>query len=93
MNRRTRNAAHHAGLLLAHAALGPRTLLRHTLTIGRRVQITYRKENGETSVRIIDPVDVRRSKAGDWYVRAHDHLRDDKRSFRLDRISTYTQAA
>lgn len=78
---------------LAHATLGALPLLRHTLTTAERVQIAYVKDNGEASVRIIEPAEVRRSKAGDWYVRAHDLLRDAARSFRLDRITAYTEAA
>ncbi|WP_448333515.1 WYL domain-containing protein [Streptomyces sp. DSM 41534] len=86
-------AALTAGDHLAHATLGAQPLLRHTLTTAHRVQIAYVKEDGEASVRVIEPVEVRRSKAGDWYVRAHDLLRDAARSFRLDRITTYTETA
>jgi len=74
---------------LAHAALGPASLLRYTLTTAVRVHITYNKPDGETSDRIIEPKEVCRSKAGDWYVRALDQLRDATRSFRLDRITAY----
>ncbi|MFH8813101.1 WYL domain-containing protein [Streptomyces hygroscopicus] len=78
---------------LAHATLGTLPLLRHTLATAQRVQIAYVSGEGEATVRVIEPVEVRRSKAGDWYVRAHDHLRDAARSFRLDRITTYTETA
>jgi predicted DNA-binding transcriptional regulator YafY len=87
ITRHTITAAATTGRALAATTLGPRALLRHTLTTARQVTITYRKENGETSTRIIEPREVRRSAAGDWYVRAWDHLRDAARTFRLDRIS------
>lgn len=77
---------------LAHAALGAASLLRYTLTTATRLHITYRKDTGEVSTRVIEPREVRRSKAGDWYVRAYDQLRDATRSFRLDRITNYQPA-
>lgn len=77
---------------LAHAALGPVSLLRYTLTTAARVAITYRAADGEQTTRVIEPGEVRRSKAGDWYVRAFDQLRDATRSFRLDRITNYQPA-
>ncbi|MDX3232917.1 WYL domain-containing protein [Streptomyces sp. ME19-01-6] len=95
--RHTAHRAIHAALAtssgLAHAALGHLPLLRHTLATAHRVQIAYVKDGGEASVRIIEPEEVRRSKTGDWYVRAHDLLRDATRSFRLDRITAYTETA
>ncbi|MEU1908465.1 WYL domain-containing protein [Streptomyces hygroscopicus] len=90
---RTLHAALTTSQHLAHATLGRLPLLRHTLATAHRVQIAYVKEDGEATVRVIEPVEVRRSKAGDWYVRAHDLLRDAARSFRLDRITTYTETA
>ena len=77
---------------LAHATLGALALLRHTLATAQRVQIAYISGDGEATVRIIEPAEVRRSKAGDWYVRAYDLLRGAFRSFRLDRITAYTTA-
>ena len=93
MNQRAhtlRTIARQAGPALAHATLGTRALLRYRLTTATRLTITYRKEDGETSTRTIEPREVLRSKAGDWYVKAHDHLRDAARSFRLDRLSITT---
>ena len=90
--RRTRINPHTITSALAHAALGPASLLRYTLTTATRLHITYRAADGETTDRVIEPQDVRRSKAGDWYVRAWDNLRDADRSFRLDRISAYQPA-
>ncbi|BCK73982.1 hypothetical protein Srufu_079350 (plasmid) [Streptomyces libani subsp. rufus] len=85
-------AALTTGHAFAHTALGHLAHLRYTLTTTRRVQIAYRKENGETSVRVIEPETVKRSKAGDLYVRAHDLLRDASRTFRLDRITALETA-
>ncbi|MFI0156258.1 WYL domain-containing protein [Streptomyces lydicus] len=85
-------AAHTAGHALAAAARGHLTHLRYTLTTTHRVQIAYRKENGETSVRIVEPDKVWRSTAGDWCLRAHDLLRDAARTFRLDRITALETA-
>ncbi|MFI0822294.1 WYL domain-containing protein [Streptomyces sp. NPDC021098] len=95
MRHHTRHAirtALHTTQAIAHAALSHLHLIRYTLTRaaqhGRTVRIQYVAEDAAATVRDIDPQDVRRSKAGDWYVRAHDHLRDASRSFRLDRITT-----
>ncbi|MFD8516491.1 WYL domain-containing protein [Streptomyces antimycoticus] len=81
---------------IAHAALSHLHLLRYTLTraanTGHTLRISYVKEDGTATVRDIAPSEVRRSKAGDWYVRAHDHLRDAARSFRLDRIANLETA-
>ena len=95
MRHRTRRhvrAILHAGRTAAHAALGRIPLLRHLLATTARVQIAYVKEGGEASVRIIEPGAVKLSKAGDWYVRAHDLLRGAGRTFRLDRITAITPA-
>lgn len=95
-SRRTITAALTAGHTLAAAARGTLSLLRHQLThaanTGRSVRIGYVKEDGTASTRTIAPELVRRSKAGDLYVRAHDHLRDAGRSFRLDRITALEAA-
>lgn len=91
-SRRSIRAALHAGRATAHAALGRIPLYRHLLDTTARVQIAYRKECGEVSVRVIEPGAVRLSKAGDWYVRAHDLLRQADRTFRLDRITAITPA-
>ncbi len=51
-----------------------------------RLHITYRGLNRETDTeRTIDPWQVF-TDLGLWYVDAHDHLADDHRRFRLDRI-------
>lgn len=87
MRRTLLTAARHTGQALASATIGPQALLRHRLTTATRITITYTKPDGEVSIRPIEPREVRRSKAGDWYVKAHDHLRDAARSFRLDRLT------
>ena len=82
---------------LAALALGTRPYYRHLLdhaaATAQAIRIGYTKENGETSTRLITPTaKVKRSKAGDYYVRAHDFLRDASRSFRIDRITALETA-
>ncbi|MFI8792601.1 WYL domain-containing protein [Streptomyces sp. NPDC055105] len=82
---------------LAALALGTRPYYQHQLDTAARtahaVRIGYTKENGEHSERLITPTaKVEQSKAGDYYVRAWDALRDAKRSFRIDRITTLETA-
>ncbi|MFI1161335.1 WYL domain-containing protein [Streptomyces sioyaensis] len=90
--RRATRAALNTGQTLAAAACGLLGLLRYAAQAGLTVRIGYVKEDGTASVRDIRPEQVRRSKAGDLYVRAHDFLRDAGRSFRLDRIATWETA-
>ncbi|MFJ6608131.1 WYL domain-containing protein [Streptomyces lydicus] len=90
--RRTIRAALTNTRALAAAACGRLDLLRYATETGRTVRITYVKEDGTASIRDIRPEQVRRSKAGDLYVRAHDFLRDAARSFRLDRITALETA-
>ena len=49
------------------------------------MQITYRREDGETSTRLIEPHYLMLNYPV-WYVVAFDHLRDAPRTFRCDRI-------
>lgn len=68
-------------------------LLRVTTAIrtGREMSIRYVKESGEVSRRRVRPQSLRRTKAGDYVVRAEDDRRDgDTRSFRFDRITHTT---
>ncbi|MEE8599597.1 helix-turn-helix transcriptional regulator [Euzebya tangerina] len=52
---------------------------------GQRVVVSYRDREGQRTSREVSPHALVRH--GDrWYLRAHDHLREDGRSFRLDRI-------
>jgi predicted DNA-binding transcriptional regulator YafY len=52
---------------------------------GHRVRLRYRSAVEETTDRLVDPYGVA-FQSGRWYVVAWDHLREDLRSFRLDRI-------
>jgi len=62
-------------------------LLSYAARICQKVHIAYRSSVGGTTERTIDPYGVvnlgRR-----WYVACHCHLRDDTRTFRIDRISS-----
>jgi predicted DNA-binding transcriptional regulator YafY len=49
------------------------------------VRATYRSYAGETSRRDLSPLGLV-VHAGRWYLAAHDHGRDDLRTFRVDRI-------
>jgi DNA polymerase III subunit epsilon len=52
---------------------------------GKRIQITYVDKDGERTTRWITPIQVM-GLADYIYLRAHCHLRNDERTFRLDRI-------
>jgi predicted DNA-binding transcriptional regulator YafY len=52
---------------------------------GRRLRIRYRSAQGEETERAMDPYGIAFS-SGHWYVAAWDHLRQELRTFRLDRI-------
>ncbi len=52
----------------------------------RRVQLTYVAWNAENSTRPFDPYGLVMH-GGFWYTVGHCHLRDDLRTFRLDRIA------
>ena len=51
----------------------------------RRVRITYRAGNGQTTERAVDPYGVV-FQSGRWYLAGWDHLRGAGRTFRLDRV-------
>ena len=51
----------------------------------RRVRITYRAANGQTTERAVDPYGVV-FQSGRWYLAGWDHLRGAGRTFRLDRV-------
>jgi predicted DNA-binding transcriptional regulator YafY len=51
----------------------------------RRVRLRHRSADGEETSREVDPFGVVHH-AGRWYLSAHDHLRDDLRTFRVDRL-------
>lgn len=54
------------------------------------VTVTYVKADGEETVRTIEPTRLSLTKAGDVLIKAADRASGEKRSFRLDRILTYT---
>jgi predicted DNA-binding transcriptional regulator YafY len=54
------------------------------------VTITYVKADGTVTVRTIETVSIRTTKAGDIVLRAADRETGELRTFRLDRIQAYT---
>lgn len=54
------------------------------------VTITYTDEHGETTIRTIEPYDIRTTKSGNIRVHAMCRLRGDARSFDVTRIVSYT---
>jgi predicted DNA-binding transcriptional regulator YafY len=52
---------------------------------GSRVRIRYRAAGGSVTERLTDPYGIA-FQSGAWYLVAWDHLRDEVRTFRLDRI-------
>lgn len=66
-------------------------LLADAIRRRRRVRTTYRSFSGATSVRELSPHGLV-VHAGRWYLAAHDHGRDDARTFRVDRMSRATIA-
>lgn len=60
--------------------------LREAVTARRRVEIEHLAlGTGERLVRVVDPWHVVHE-GGAWYLLGHDHLRDERRTFRVDRI-------
>jgi len=66
-------------------------LLADAIRRRRRVRATYRSFSGATSLRELSPHGLV-VHAGRWYLAAHDHGRDDARTFRVDRMSRATIA-
>lgn len=54
------------------------------------VTITFVDENGDTTIRTIEPYDIRTTKSGNIRVHAMCRLRGDARSFDVARILSYT---
>ena len=54
------------------------------------VTITYLDDNGDETIRTIEPYDIRTTKAGRIQVRAMCRLRSEARGFYTDRIVSYT---
>lgn len=57
------------------------------------ITITYTKADGSETVRTVEPFEIRTTKAGDVIVRAMDRDSGEARTFRLDRIVSYTRHA
>lgn len=55
------------------------------------VSLTYTKGDGTTSVRTVEPYDLRTTAKGDIVLIGMDRESGERRSFRVDRISTYTR--
>lgn len=55
------------------------------------VTLTYTKSDSTTSVRTVEPYDLRTTKAGDIVLVGMDRETGERRTFRVDRISTYTR--
>ncbi|WP_446213889.1 helix-turn-helix transcriptional regulator [Micromonospora sp. IBSANI012] len=81
----------HLGFTLRRADPALRPATGTLLTLGaaarqrRRVTLDYRSWRGDPSRRQLDPYGLV-VHAGRWYVTGYDHLRDEVRTFRLDRI-------
>lgn len=81
----------HLGFTLRRADPALRPATGTLLTLGaaarqrRRVTLDYRSWRGDPSRRQLDPYGLV-FHAGRWYVTGYDHLRDEVRTFRLDRI-------
>jgi predicted DNA-binding transcriptional regulator YafY len=61
-------------------------LLAEAVRRSKRVRISYRAFSGELTRRELTPYGLV-VHAGRWYLAAYDHLRDDLRTFRIDRMS------
>jgi predicted DNA-binding transcriptional regulator YafY len=57
----------------------------------RRVRFAYRSFSGEASQRDVSPYGLV-VHSGRWYLAAHDHVRHDLRTFRVDRVSSLALA-
>ncbi len=66
--------------------------LRRCVTRRRSVRLVYRSFRQEVTERVLDPYALA-LQWGNWYVVGHCHLRDDVRTFRLDRIQEATTTA
>ena len=61
-------------------------LLAEAVRRGKRVRMSYQAFSGERTRRELSPYGLV-VHAGRWYLAAHDHLREDLRTFRIDRMS------
>ena len=76
----------------ANRQTAARTLADMYRAMDRRhpVTITYVKADGTSTVRTIELVDIKTTKAGDVILRAADRQTGELRTFRADRIVSYT---
>jgi len=74
-----------AGQQQGHADGGTVLTLSTAAHSGARLRIRYRSSRDEETERLLDPYGIA-FHAGHWYVAGWDHLRDEMRTFRLDRI-------
>ena len=89
LKRRARAVSETTTLELSRAAAATDNASLLTLTVAAeerwRTRLHYRSPTGEITTREFDPYGLV-YRDGLWYVGGHCHLRDDLRSFRLDRI-------
>jgi predicted DNA-binding transcriptional regulator YafY len=69
----------------APVAGGTVLLIAESIRRRRRMRMTYRAFSGDETRRELSPHGLV-VHAGRWYLAAHDHLRDDLRTFRVDRM-------
>ena len=68
-------------------------VLRGALESGSDIQIVYFSvSSGQETERVVTPQSLRQAQAGQWLLTARDHLRGDRRTFRVDRIRELTAA-
>lgn len=95
--RRSLRAALAAGRSLVAAASRRSFQLLVTLfraaDTGAAVRITYRKECGAISERVVEPGEPYPTEAGHIVFRGHDRSRGEDRTFRIDRITDYRTTA
>lgn len=69
----------------APVAGGTALVLADAVRRRRRIRMTYRAFSGDETRRELSPYGLV-VHSGRWYLAAHDHLRDDLRTFRVDRM-------
>jgi predicted DNA-binding transcriptional regulator YafY len=68
-------------------------VLRCALEFGSDVQIVYfAASSGRETERVVTPQALWQAQAGQWLLTARDHLRGDRRTFRVNRIRELTAA-
>lgn len=67
-----------------------REIFDRVISRRRPVTISYMRENGSTTVRTIEAYELQETKAANLIVRAMDRETGESRSWRLDRMTSYT---